>query len=47
MAGPGGGKPPVRKLSRVRILPEFGEMRMMDILPERAREWVADMKAGE
>jgi len=31
---------------RVRILPEFGEMRMMDILPEHVREWVACMKAG-
>ena len=31
---------------RVRILPEFGEMRMMDILPEHVREWVASMKAG-
>ena len=31
---------------RIRILPEFGEMRMMDILPEHVREWVASMKAG-
>ena len=31
---------------RIRILPEFGEMRMMDILPEHVREWVACMKAG-
>ena len=31
---------------RIRILPEFGDMRMMDILPEHVREWVARMKAG-
>jgi hypothetical protein len=30
---------------RIRILPEFGEMQMMDILPEHVREW-ACMKAG-
>jgi hypothetical protein len=31
---------------RHRILPEFGSMRMIDILPEHVREWVAGMKAG-
>lgn len=30
----------------IRILPEFREMQMMDILPEHVREW-ARMKAGE
>src|ERR1017187_1389256 len=28
------------------ILPEFGPMRMIDILPEHVREWVASLKAG-
>jgi hypothetical protein len=31
---------------RCRILPEFGSMRMIDILPEHVREWVAEMKRG-
>lgn len=31
---------------RCRILPEFGSMRMIDILPEHVREWVAAMKRG-
>ena len=31
---------------RCRILPEFGSMRMIDILPEHIREWVAEMKHG-
>ena len=31
---------------RCRILPEFGDMRMIDILPEHVREWVAGMKRG-
>ena len=29
-----------------RILPEFGPMRMIDILPEHVREWVAGLKRG-
>jgi integrase len=28
------------------ILPEFGQMRMIDILPEHVREWVTKMKGG-
>ncbi len=28
------------------ILPEFGHMRMIDILPEHVREWVTKMKGG-
>ena len=31
---------------RKHILPEFGSMRMIDILPEHVREWVARLKAG-
>ena len=31
---------------RRRIFPEFGPMRMIDILPEHVREWVAGLKAG-
>ena len=31
---------------RQHILPEFGPMRMIDILPEHVREWVAGLKAG-
>src|ERR1039457_5260841 len=31
---------------RRHILPEFGPMRMIDILPEHVREWVARLKAG-
>ena len=31
---------------RRHILPEFGPMRMIDILPEHVREWVAGLKAG-
>ena len=31
---------------RKHILPEFGPMRMIDILPEHVREWVARLKAG-
>src|ERR1039457_2953428 len=31
---------------RHRVLPEFGSMRMIDILPEHVREWVAGMKSG-
>ena len=31
---------------RLHILPEFGPMRMIDILPEHVREWVARLKAG-
>jgi integrase len=31
---------------RCRVLPEFGSMRMIDILPEHVREWVAGMKSG-
>lgn len=31
---------------RRRILTEFGPMRMIDILPEHVREWVAGLKAG-
>lgn len=28
------------------IMPEFGTMRMMDILPEHVREWIAKLKAN-
>jgi hypothetical protein len=31
---------------RRRIFTEFGPMRMIDILPEHVREWVAGLKAG-
>ena len=31
---------------RKHILPEFGPMRIIDILPEHVREWVARLKAG-
>ena len=28
------------------IMPEFGPMRMIDILPEHVREWIAKLKAN-